>query len=172
MLKLFIKLERLRSSPVLPLAGDALLGERCKPALIAAAACNDDTEGDLGDGGLGLKASVFVIEILRGLDVCKGEPEAEVGCEGGSELRSGDISAALWENVVFVGGKPYDLLQVRIHCWTNRGHMRGQERSLRSSRTSASRLVPLPLPGRRYRPTDNIKLRGHCAACWNFYRAI
>lgn len=95
MLKLFIKLERLRSSPVLPLAGDALLGERCKPALIAAAACNDDTEGDLGDGGLGLKASMFVIEILRGLDVCKGEPEAEVGCEGGSELRSGDILPAL-----------------------------------------------------------------------------
>jgi hypothetical protein len=36
--RLFIRLDRLRSNPVVFLAGDALLGERCSPALIAAAA--------------------------------------------------------------------------------------------------------------------------------------
>lgn len=50
---LFKRDERLRSK-----LGEALPGERCNPALMAAAAWRDDSEGDLGEGGLGLAASI------------------------------------------------------------------------------------------------------------------
>lgn len=78
------------------LAGDALLGERCSPALIAAAACSEDSEGDLGEGGLARKASVLVIEIRRGR-CWRGEPVVadEGGLEVGNEFRSGAIVASL-----------------------------------------------------------------------------
>jgi hypothetical protein len=47
--KLFMRLERLRS--MLFLTGEAESGERCKLALIMAAACREDKEGERGDGG-------------------------------------------------------------------------------------------------------------------------
>ena len=84
MLRLFIRLDRLRSNPWLFLAGDAPPGERCSPAFIAAAACREDKEGDLGDGGLGRKGSADDIEMRRGrLTFAEGEV--------GSELRSGGM---------------------------------------------------------------------------------
>lgn len=46
---LFIRLD-LRRSRLLP-TGEGDPGERCKPALIVAAAWSDDKEGDRGDGG-------------------------------------------------------------------------------------------------------------------------
>ena len=61
-----MRLDRLRSTPGLFLAGERLLGDRCRPAFIAAAACKDDSEGDLGDGGLGRKESALLSEIRRG----------------------------------------------------------------------------------------------------------
>lgn len=48
--RLFIKLDRLRSRPLF-LAGEAELGDRWRPALIVAAACRDDSEGERGLGG-------------------------------------------------------------------------------------------------------------------------
>jgi hypothetical protein len=47
--KLFMRLERLRS--MLFLTGEAESGERCRLALIMAAACREDKEGERGDGG-------------------------------------------------------------------------------------------------------------------------
>ena len=79
-----MRLDRLRSNPWLFLAGDALLGERCNPALMAAAACNEDKDGDLGDGGQDRKESALFNEILRGL-----VPEPD----SGSEFRSGIATA-------------------------------------------------------------------------------
>lgn len=81
-LKLFIRLDRLRSNPWLFLAGEAALplGERCSPALIAAAAWREDNEGDLGDGGLFRKES--------GMDIRLGRAAVAVG-DAGSEFRSG-----------------------------------------------------------------------------------
>ena len=91
MLKLFMRLDRLRSRPWLLRAGEAPLGDRCKPALMAAAACSDDKEGDLGDGGLLRKESAALLsEILRGR-CWRGEPGVEGGREVGSEFRSGGI---------------------------------------------------------------------------------
>lgn len=49
--KLFMRLERLRS--MLCLTGEPDSGERCRPALIVAAACKLDKEGERGDGGPG-----------------------------------------------------------------------------------------------------------------------
>ena len=54
MLRLFMRLDLLRSSAWLFLLGDALLGDRrCRPALIAAAACREDRLGERGEGGVG-----------------------------------------------------------------------------------------------------------------------
>ncbi len=59
---------------------------------MAAAACSEDREGDLGDGGLGREVSALLMEILRGR--CgSGVPEV---VEGGSELRSGGIVLGLF----------------------------------------------------------------------------
>lgn len=81
-----MRLDRLRSSPWLFLAGEAPLplGERCSPAFIAAAACSDDKEGDLGEGGLFRKVS--------GIDIRLGRVGAADG-DVGSEFRSGIIDA-------------------------------------------------------------------------------
>ena len=57
------------------------------PALIAAAACSEDSEGDLGDGGLGRDSFIDGLRCL-----CSGEPERDDGVDGGSEFRSGGIS--------------------------------------------------------------------------------
>lgn len=86
-LRLFMREDRRRSSPWLVLAGDAPLGERCRPALIVAAAWREDRDGDLGEGGLWRKVSALVMEILRGRAAACGELEVE----GGSELRSGGM---------------------------------------------------------------------------------
>ena len=73
------------------LAGEAPLGDRCKPALIAAAACSEESEGERGDGGLFRKASAsLVILILRGR-CCRGEVLAVGGWLSGKELISGDM---------------------------------------------------------------------------------
>lgn len=89
MLRLFIRLDRLRANPELLLAGDAPLGERCRPALMAAAAWRDEREGDLGEGGLGRElASLMEILLGRG---CSGDAGPEGGREAGSEFRSGGI---------------------------------------------------------------------------------
>lgn len=65
--KLFMRLERLRS--MLFLTGEAESGDRCKPALIVAAACREDKEGERGEGGPGCVTmeSVPAKEIRRGL---------------------------------------------------------------------------------------------------------
>lgn len=65
--KLFMRLDRLRS--VVFLTGEAESGARCKPALIVAAACREDKEGERGEGGPGCVtiASVPAREIRRGL---------------------------------------------------------------------------------------------------------
>ena len=69
------------------LAGDPLVGDRCNPALIAAAAWRLDKDGERGDGGLGRDRSGAVMEILRGRGVgAEGE--------GGSVFRSGAISVS------------------------------------------------------------------------------
>ena len=95
-IKLFIKDDRLRSKPVF-LAGDALLEERWRPALIAAAACNDDRLGDLGEGGLG--RSALLIDILRGLDC---NDDAVGDDEEGSEFKSGAMSIVEYCNQLAV----------------------------------------------------------------------
>lgn len=84
---LFMSEDRRRS-----MLGDALLGERCKPELITAAACREDSEGDRGEGGLGRALSAVLIDILRGR--CEsGEADIEGALEllDGRLLRSGGI---------------------------------------------------------------------------------
>lgn len=73
-------------------AGEALLGEWCSPALMVAAACSEDKDGDLGDGGLDRKDSALLSDIRRGL-CCIGEPGIDGGRDDGSEFRSGGM---LW----------------------------------------------------------------------------
>ena len=86
MVKLFIRLDRLLSSPSLFLTGEAPLEERCRPAFIVAAAAKEERVGERGEGGLLRKASELVMEMLRGGAVCGG-----VEAEGGREFRSGGI---------------------------------------------------------------------------------
>lgn len=70
--------------------GEALLGDRWRPALIVAAAWRDARDGDLGEGGLGREASAALIEMRLGR--CEsGEPGIEVGLEVGRVLMSGAI---------------------------------------------------------------------------------
>jgi len=85
-----MRLDLLRSSPWLFRAGDALLGDRWRPALIVAAACSDERDGDLGDGGLGRKESALLREMRRGR-CCNGEAGIEGGRDVGSEFKSGAI---------------------------------------------------------------------------------
>ncbi len=85
--RLFMRLDRLRSRPWLLRAGDAPLGERCRPALIVAAACSEDKDGDLGEGGLLANTFALVTDILLGREDC-----GELEVEGGSIFRSGGIS--------------------------------------------------------------------------------
>ena len=73
---------------------------------MAAAACREESEGDLGEGGLGREESAL-IDILRGL-ACSGEPDTG-DVEGGSEFRSGDIARAF--GIVAMPD------QVGMACW-------------------------------------------------------
>jgi hypothetical protein len=59
--RLFRRDDRRRSMP-----GETCEGERCRPALMVAAAWREDNEGERGEGGLGRAASAGVMEILRG----------------------------------------------------------------------------------------------------------
>ena len=88
--KLFIRLERLRS--MVPLSGEADSGARWRPALIVAAACREDIEGERGEGGPGCvtMASVPAREMRRVL-WCRGEPEVGVRDVWWRVLMSGDI---------------------------------------------------------------------------------
>lgn len=61
LVRLFISEDLLRSKP-----GEALLGERWRPALIVAAAWSEASDGDLGEGGLGREASAALMEIRLG----------------------------------------------------------------------------------------------------------
>ena len=87
---MFMRLERLRS--MVPLTGEADSGERCKPALIVAAACSEDKEGERGEGGPGgvTMASVPAKEMRRD-PLASGEPEVDVRELWGRVLMSGDI---------------------------------------------------------------------------------
>ena len=80
-----MRLDRRRSSPVVFLAGLALLGERWSPALIAAAACRDAKDGDRGDGGLARGWSGEEMEMRRGR-------AAGADGEGGKVFRSGAMA--------------------------------------------------------------------------------
>lgn len=76
--------DRLRSK-----LGDVTLGERCKPALMVAAAAREDNEGERGEGGLA-RASFVLIDMRRGRSE-SGEGEVIEGRRGGREFRSGDM---------------------------------------------------------------------------------
>ena len=82
-----MRLDLLRSRPG-PRAGEALPGERCKPALISAAACSEDKDGDLGEDGAVRRGSAVLIEVRRGL-CWFGDPGMDGGRDDGRELRSG-----------------------------------------------------------------------------------
>jgi len=85
-----MRLERLRS--MVPLTGEADSGARCKPALIVAAACSEDKEGERGEGGPGgvTMASVPAKEMRR-VPLASGELEADVREVWWRVLMSGDI---------------------------------------------------------------------------------
>ena len=85
-----MRLERLRS--MVPLTGEADSGARCKPALIVAAACSEDKEGERGEGGPGgvTMASVPAREMRRA-PLASGEPEVNVREVWWRVLMSGDI---------------------------------------------------------------------------------
>ena len=89
MLRLFIRLDLRRSMLWM---GELLLGVRCRPRLIVAAACSEDRGGDLGEGGLLRKESALWREMRRGgcgvMVGVVGVAEAVVG-ESGRELTSG-----------------------------------------------------------------------------------
>jgi len=88
---LFMRLERLRS--MVPLTGEADSGApRCRPALIVAAACREDKEGERGEGGPGgvTMASVPAREMRR-VPLARGEPEVDVREVWWRVLMSGDI---------------------------------------------------------------------------------
>ena len=87
---MFIRLERLRS--MVPLTGEADSGARCKPALIVAAACSEDKEGERGEGGPGgvTMASVPAREMRRA-PLASGDPEVDVREVWWRVLMSGDI---------------------------------------------------------------------------------
>lgn len=70
--------------------GEAREGDRCSPALIVAAACSEERDGDRGDGGLGRAASCVLMEILRGRAAI-GDPGPEGGLEVGRVFRSGGM---------------------------------------------------------------------------------
>jgi hypothetical protein len=72
-----MRLERLRS--MVPLTGEADSGARCSPALIVAAACREDKEGERGEGGPGgvTMASAPAKEMRRD-PLARGEPDVDV----------------------------------------------------------------------------------------------
>ena len=167
MLKLFIRLERLRSRPwLLFLAGDALLGERCSPAFIAAAACSEDNEGDLGDGGLGRKESGVEIDMRLGRAV-------GAGGDVGSEFRSG-IADAKETTEKVEARRLYDLLYVGVAA-TKDGRRQGLcfanhaslclSGELQAAVDRAAKLVTLFATSRRL-ANDDSKLFDGCNKNW------
>ena len=104
MMRLFMRLDLLRSSPCI-LLGELLLGERCRPRLMVAAACSDDKGGERGEGGPPFAArnasALLLSEMRRGRgcvdDVTAGGGVAAEGGggEAGRLLRSGGIEAVI-----------------------------------------------------------------------------
>lgn len=92
MLRLFSKLDRRLS-----MAGEALLGDRCSPALMVAAACREDKGGLRGDGGAGQVASSAPMEILRGLN-WDGEDGIDCRLDVGRVFKSGVIVFQMWSD--------------------------------------------------------------------------
>lgn len=78
--KLFMRLERLRS--MLPLTGEADWGERWsrwRPALIVAAACREDKDGERGEGGPGCVAMESApARDMRRVPCDRGEADVEM----------------------------------------------------------------------------------------------
>lgn len=90
--KLFMRLDRRRSRLEVLRAGDEEPGERCKPALIVAAAWRLDKEGDRGEGGPGCDVlSGAVRETRRGRLVEEASGEVGERDDVGMELMSGDM---------------------------------------------------------------------------------
>ena len=116
---------------MVPLTGEADSGERCKPALIVAAACSEDKEGERGEGGPGgvTMASVPAREMRR-VPLAKGEPEVDVREVWWRVLMSGDIGtigrwvmAVGWavqrrkQGVVLVNGEETKRCERACICW-------------------------------------------------------
>ena len=95
-----MRLERLRS--MVPLTGEADSGARCRPALIVAAACREDKEGERGEGGPGCVTMASVpARVMRRVPLARGEPEVDVREVWWRVLMSGDIGTiGRWVMVV------------------------------------------------------------------------